>query len=215
FVEEVKAGKVDGVIFYNCNPVYDHPMGADLEKGLKGLALSVSTSYTPDETASASGYLAPDHHYLESWNDFEPKPGHFSLSQPAITPLFKSRQAQESFLTWAGEQNVDYFTFVSDNWKKWLFETQSAEVTFQAFWDKCLYNGVYEFMSDAGSLTFSSHAAEALAAVTSGSKPSDAFEVVIYESYGIGNGSMANNPLLQELPDPITKSTWDHYVTVS
>ncbi|MCA4897301.1 MAG: TAT-variant-translocated molybdopterin oxidoreductase [Bacteroidota bacterium] len=215
FVEEVKGGKVDGVIFYNCNPVYDHPMGADLEKALKSLTLSVSTSYTPDETASASGYMAPDHHYLESWNDFEPKPGHYSLSQPAITPLFKSRQAQESFMVWVGEQNVDYFTFVSDNWKKWFFDKQNAEASFQTFWDKCLYNGVYEFTADSTSLNFTSHAAEALSVVTAAAKPSGQYEVVIYESYGIGTGAMANNPLLQELPDPITKATWDHYVTVS
>ena len=38
---------------------------------------------------------------------------------------------------------------------------------------------------------------------------------MVYESGNIGNGSQANNPLLQELPDPITKAVWDHYVTVA
>lgn len=214
FVEEAKGGKVDGVIFYNCNPVYDHPMGAELAGSLKGMALTVSTSYTPDETASSVAYMAPDHHYLESWNDFEPKPGHYSLSQPAITPLFKSRQAQESFMVWAGEKEVEYFSFVSENWKKWFFEKQNDEGSFQTFWDKCLYNGVYEFTVDTEAVNFTSHASEALAAV-SAKKAAGQFELVIYESYGIGNGSMANNPLLQELPDPITKATWDHYATIS
>jgi MoCo/4Fe-4S cofactor protein with predicted Tat translocation signal len=214
FVEEAKGGKVDGVIFYNCNPVYDHPMGAELAASLKGMVLTVSTSYTPDETASAVAYMAPDHHYLESWNDFEPKPGHYSLSQPAITPLFKSRQAQESFMVWAGEKEVEYFSFVSENWKKWFFEKQNAETSFLTFWDKCLYNGVYEFTADTEAVNFTSHASEALAAV-SAKKAAGQFELVIYESYGIGNGSMANNPLLQELPDPITKATWDHYATIS
>jgi molybdopterin-containing oxidoreductase family iron-sulfur binding subunit len=214
FVEEAKGGKVDGVIFYNCNPVYDHPMGAALAASLKGMALTVSTSYTPDETASSVAYLAPDHHYLESWNDFEPKPGHYSLSQPAITPLFKSRQAQESLMVWAGEKEVEYFSFVSENWKKWFYEKQNAEGSFQTFWDKCLYNGVYEFTADTEAVNFTSHASEALA-VVSAKKAAGQFELVIYESYGIGNGSMANNPLLQELPDPITKATWDHYATIS
>lgn len=214
FVEEAKGGKVDGVIFYNCNPVYDHPMGEELAGALKGMALTVSTSYTPDETASSVAYMAPDHHYLESWNDFEPKPGHYSLSQPAITPLFKSRQAQESFMVWAGEKEVEYFSFVSENWKKWFYEKQNAEGSFQTFWDKCLYNGVYEFTANAEAVNFTSHASEALAAV-SAKKTAGQFELVMYESYGIGNGSMANNPLLQELPDPITKATWDHYATIS
>jgi len=57
FVAEAISGKVDGVIFYNCNPVYDHPQGAELGKALSGIALTVSTSTTPDETASASAYI--------------------------------------------------------------------------------------------------------------------------------------------------------------
>ncbi|MFN7260261.1 MAG: TAT-variant-translocated molybdopterin oxidoreductase, partial [Cyclobacteriaceae bacterium] len=110
FIEDAKASKIGAVIFFNCNPVYDHPKGAELAGALKNTKLSVSTSYTPDETASASGYMAPDHHYLESWNDFEPKPNYYSLSQPAITPIFKTRQAQESFLVWAGEKEVEYYS---------------------------------------------------------------------------------------------------------
>ena len=214
FVSEAKEGKVDGVIFYNCNPVYDHPAGADLAAALKKITLSVSTSYTPDETASAVAYMAPDHHYLESWNDFEPKPNRFSLSQPAITPLFKSRQAQESFLTWAGEANVEYYTILNENWKNWFYAKQTAALDFQSFWDKCLYEGVYEVTSEPKELTFTSHVDDALANVSKNAKEGD-YELVIYESYAIGNGSQANNPLLQELPDPITKATWDHYVTVS
>lgn len=214
FVAEAKEGKVDGVIFYNCNPVYDYPAGADLASALKKVTLSVSTSYTPDETASAVAYMAPDHHYLESWNDFEPKPNRFSLSQPAITPIFKSRQAQESFLTWTGEADVEYYSILNENWKNWFFAKQTSVLDFQSFWDKCLYEGVYEVAAELKELTFTSHADDALANVAKSAKAGD-FELVIYESYGIGNGSQANNPLLQELPDPITKATWDHYVTIS
>ncbi len=53
------------------------------------------------------------------------------------------------------------------------------------------------------------------AAAAIASYKSGGVELVIYESGNIGNGSQANNPLLQELPDPITKAVWDHYVTVS
>jgi MoCo/4Fe-4S cofactor protein with predicted Tat translocation signal len=215
FIEEATAGKIGGVIFYNCNPVYDCPQGQALAAALRNTSLSVSTSYTPDETASSVGYMAPDHHYLESWNDFEPKLNYFSLSQPAITPIFKTRQAQESFLVWAGESDVDYYSIVNENWKNWFFNKQSAVLDFQSFWDKCLYEGVYEIATESPELTFTSHAEDALSNVGANAKTSSGFELIIYESYGIGNGNQANNPLLQELPDPITKATWDHYVTVS
>jgi molybdopterin-containing oxidoreductase family iron-sulfur binding subunit len=214
FMEEAKGGKVDGVIFFNCNPVYDHPKGDALAGALKNISLSISTSTTPNETASVSGYMAPDHHYLESWNDAEPKVNSFSLSQPAITPLFKTRQAGESFLVWAGETNTEYFSFVKEYWRTRFFASQTATADFQSFWDKCLYDGVYEVASEPKTFTFAGNVEAALTAVSS-VKGGGQFELAIYDSIGIGNGSQANNPLLQELPDPITKATWDHYVTIS
>jgi len=215
FIADVQGGKVDAVIFYNCNPVYDHPQGQTLAAALKNISLTVSTSTTPDETASAAAYLAPDHHYLESWNDAEPKLNSFSLSQPAITPLFKTRQAQESFLVWAGESNTDYFSFVKEYWRT-RFYSAGAGLDFQNFWDKCLYDGVLEVASPATAYSFAGNVDAALATINSTYKASSSgLELVVYESYGLGNGSQANNPLLQELPDPITKATWDHYVTIS
>ena len=41
------------------------------------------------------------------------------------------------------------------------------------------------------------------------------YEVVIYQKVGMGSGSQANNPWLQELPDPISKVAWDNYAMVS
>ena len=217
FVAEVEQGKVNGVIFYNCNPVYDHALGSKLAEGLKGVSLTVSTSYTEDETSSLTGFKTPDHHYLESWNDAEPKKNSFSLSQPAITPIFKSRQTQESLLVWAGESSVEYFTILQNNWKSRFFEKQEAISDFQTFWDKCLFDGVFELTSDEFKpLEFKADLTVAASSIATNYKPAnEGFELAIYENYGVGNGSQANNPLLQELPDPITKATWDNYLTVS
>jgi len=41
------------------------------------------------------------------------------------------------------------------------------------------------------------------------------FELVVYEKVGLGNGNQSNNPWLMELPDPISKVTWDNYITMS
>lgn len=217
FVSDLEGGKVSGVIFFNCNPVYDHPMGDKIAGALKNIELSVSTSYTEDETASEVQIKAPDHHFLESWSDAEPKKNSYSLIQPTITPIFKSRQAAESFLTWAGESNIDYFNTLKENWRNWFFAKQTAAVDFQTFWDQCLYNGVYELpVDDYKAMNFSGDLSAAAAAISANYKADNqGFELVIYENYGVGNGSQANNPLLQELPDPITKATWDNYITVS
>ncbi len=214
FINEADAGSVGVAIFLNCNPVYDHPMGAKLAGALKKVGLTVSTYYKEDETGSLAALQAPDHHFLEAWNDAEPKKGRFSLAQPTITPIFKSRAAQESLLIWAGESNVDYFEFVKSNWQA-RFGGGATGLNFQAFWDKCLYDGVYDQPStDSGSVTFSGDVSADAAAIA-GANKGTGFELVVYESGNIGNGSQANNPLLHELPDPITKVVWDHYVTVS
>jgi molybdopterin-containing oxidoreductase family iron-sulfur binding subunit len=214
FVSDAEAGKIDAVIFYNCNPVYDHPMGSKIAAALKSMRLSVSTATTEDETASVCAFKAPDHHYLESWNDFEPKKNHFSLAQPAITPLFQTRQAQSSFLTWAGETQTDYYEVLKAYWNQRFYTRAAGDP--QAFWDKCLYDGVLERPETTTAVpAFRGDVSGAAAAIAAQPQATTGFELVIYESCGVGNGTQANNPLLQELPDPITKAVWDHYVTIS
>ncbi len=215
FVAELKAGQVGGVIFYNCNPVYDFAKGAELAEGIAKAKVSLATNATLDETSSLVQLVAPDHHYLESWNDFEPKRGHFSLAQPTISPLFETRQAQESFLVWAGS-TTNYYDFLQSVWENEVFTFVETGGTFQEFWDTTLYNGVLAIASPATALAPIGDVAAAAAAVSKTSTAGNAgAELIIYAKVGIGNGIYANIPWLQEMPDPITKATWDNYLTVS
>ena len=38
-------------------------------------------------------------------------------------------------------------------------------------------------------------------------------ELTLYPKTGMGDGQQANNPWLQEFPDPLTRTTWDNYLT--
>ena len=40
-------------------------------------------------------------------------------------------------------------------------------------------------------------------------------ELVTYTKLGIGDGTLAHIPWLQEMPDPLTKACWDNYLMVS
>lgn len=73
FINEAKSGQVGAVIFYGANPVYDHPKGTELKDALKKISLKISFSDRMDETSSEVDYVCPDLHFLESWNDAEPK----------------------------------------------------------------------------------------------------------------------------------------------
>ena len=226
FVKELTGGRVGAVIFFNCNPVYDHPQGKAIGEALAGVGLTVATNATKDETGSLVNIAAPDHHYLESWNDAMPTPGHLSLVQPTITPIFDTRQAGESFLRWSG-QNTDFYTFLSGRWQRNVYSQDVVLSDFQSFWDRCLHDGVYEMSSLANGDGGNGEEAETAVAST-GANPTGAAqaiasrysgasgtELIIYEKHGIGTGAMANNPWLQELPDGITKVTWGNYVTIS
>lgn len=215
FAKELNGGSVKGVIFFNCNPVYDSVEGAAIAKGLSKASLTVSTSDRMDETASAVTYVAPDHHYLEQWNDVELRAGYYSLVQPTIAPLFSTRQAPESFLKWAG-LTVEYYTYLQNNWKETFFTQQADTSNFQTFWDKALFDGVFETGAAANEYTYDLAAANSAAtSISQNYKGGGEIELALYEKLGIGSGAQANNPWLQEMSDPITKATWDNYLTIS
>jgi MoCo/4Fe-4S cofactor protein with predicted Tat translocation signal len=214
FVTDLNAGRVGGVVFYNCNPVYDFARGAEIAEGIAKAKASLATNLTMDETASLVQMVAPDHHYLESWNDFNPRRGEYSLSQPVISQLFETRQAQDSFLIWAGSQG-NYYDFLQNNWRG-MFGTQSEISNFQEFWDMSLHNGVFSSTATPQAITGNADVTAAASSIgKTYSTANEGAEIVLYTKVGIGNGVMANNPWLQEMSDPITKATWDNYLTVS
>ncbi len=218
FIAELSSGKIDGVIFLNCNPVYDHPMGKQITGGLGGVNLKVSTSDRMDETASLVDYVAPGHHYLESWGDAKPVAGFYGLMQPAITPLFDTRMIQESLLTWTGVDQPDYYAYLRQYWEKNFFPMQKEFTDFGVFWDKCLYDGFYRVPVQAGSQkpAFSADLMEVFSAISSKTvKGSGGTELVIYEKVSLGDGTQANNPWLQEMPDPVSRACWANYLTIS
>lgn len=215
FVKELEAGRIGAVIFLNANPVYDFAEGAKIANAISKAQLSVSIADRVDETAALTQFVAPSNHYLESWGDVEIKPGHFSLMQPAISPLFDTRQAEHSFLVWAGVQVEDYYTYLMQNWNERFFNLSGLAL--QSKWDAVLHDGVYTVSAERSALEVSN--ASLSGAVSSIRKTykadSEGFELVLYPTVALGSGTHANNPWLQEMPDPITKAVWDNYVTIS
>jgi len=216
FINDAKAGRVGAVIFYGANPVYDHARGAELAEALPKIGLSVSLADRADETASLAKYIAPAPHFLESWSDAEPHRGFYSLTQPAITLIYNTRQFQSSLLKWAGRPS-DFQVYLKNFWRTNYFPLASGFGSFDEFWVKCLHDGVFEPNKGkaATAATFAGNTAAAAAAVVQRYKPTTGMELALYEKVGMGAGSVANNPWLQELPDPISKACWDNYAAIS
>ena len=215
FIAEITKGDVDAVVFYNTNPIYSHPLAAKLKDGLKKVKLSISLSDRLDETAAECKFVCPDHHYLESWGDAEPKKGFYSLIQPTITPLFKTRQAQETLLTWTGSK-VSFYNYVQEFWKSTIYPAQTKYLSFVELWNHALHNGVFEIPSAPSATAAQAlNTASVVAGINKASKAANGgVELALYEKIGTGTGNQANNPWIQEFPDPISKVCWDNYLAV-
>ena len=212
-IDDIKSGATKAVLFLGANPVYNHPRGVELAEALPKVGLSVSFADRADETASLVQYICPAPHYLESWGDAQPKSGFYSLTQPAISRIYSTRQAEESLLAWAGLK-ADYHAFIRSTWRNSILV---GEGSFEDAWAKALHDGVYEPRKEAAatSASFVGDLAAAATAIGQRYKATEGVELALYEKVGMGNGSIANNPWLQEMPDPISKACWDNYATLS
>lgn len=204
-VADIKSGKVKGLISHNVNPVYSLAQGKELKESLGKLKLSVALSVQNDETASATEFALPVSHYLESWGDVSKSSGVYSLMQPTIQPLFNSRQLQDVLLKWSGS-TVSYYDFLKGFWSTNILGGQS--------WNQALHDGTFKNTSTETLIAKTVSVADAAANLVKGTKAS-AMELNLFASTALGDGKQANNPWLQELPDPLTRASWDNYVTMS
>jgi len=207
-VKDMNSGSIGAVLIAGVNPAYSLPNASDFIEGLKNVDLSLSFALKHDETAKLCKYVAAVPHYLESWGDVQFTPGKFSLMQPTIRPLFDTRQVQDCLLKWSGN-DTSYSDYLKDTWSGQLGKG----------WSKALHDGVFEStspVSDAGASanTGSLNASSAKQNLTKDAEGGN-MELMLYTKVSMGDGQQFNNPWLQEMPDPITRTTWDNYVTMS
>ena len=217
-IEDMFRGDVAAIVIHNVNPVFDHPRGEDFGGGLAFVDLSVSLAGSADETSALCKFICPDSHYLESWGDAEPWGGFFSLQQPAIRKLGDTRQMQESLMAWSsGESNSGYHEYLRSYWRQEIYPASGSRETFEDFWNGSLQSGIVEISgAGQGRPSFNLQALTGILQQSpAAGNPGDRLEMEVYQSIAIGSGRHANNPWLQELPDPVSKVCWDNYLAVS
>lgn len=220
FVKEVIGGKAsDVVIFMNTNPAYTLPNGVEFGKAISKIKTSIAIGHYADETASNCTIMCPELHALESWNDYNPTAVHYSVAQPTIRTLFKNATSPiENFLVWAGKANRGgadskvAYDYIKNNWVTYGFPMQTKHADTETYWNFTVHNSTDHVEAPAATApSFIGSLANLKSQLPSGK----GLEVVLYQKAGLGIGTQANNPWLQELPDPMTKVTWDNYITMN
>jgi len=211
FQNEMNRGEVAAVFFLDTNPAYDVVNTKAFTDGLSKVPLKVSFSDRIDETSSLCDVIATNQNYLEAWGDASSYEGTYSIIQPTINPVFNSRQAEQSLLIWSNAPVKDYYQYVRNNWEKNILPALGKT------WNDLLQTGVfYAPEKPAAAYTFSLPLASVVPSIVNSSKAlAKDIELEVYENGAMRDGKHANNAFLQELPDAVSKVTWDNYIALA
>lgn len=221
-VADMKAGKVKTLIIHRVNPAFALSEEIGFAEAAKKVEMLIYTGDRVDETGVFADYVTPDNHALESWNDLELARGVYTICQPAIRPMYDTRSFQLSLMTWAFMAEMgparlrDYETFydyLRVYWKSDILPKVGGGQDFEDFWQTTLQKG-YAGAVSSDSLSGRSFKLDAFTSI----KPraaAEGFELALYATSQMGDGSLNNVSWLHELPDPVTKVVWDNYVMVS
>lgn len=229
----MKAGKIDAVIIIGGNPVFTAPSGWDLENALSSVEEVIHLSTYNDETSKKASWHLSRAHFLEAWGDGYSFGGARSVIQPQIQPLHDSMSDIELLNLITNQSYTTGYDLVRNTFRG------IHRTNFDNKWTSLLHDGV-DRASDAPSAKAVKqngypNSGQAAAAVMSGVvmdyrkanvqlsnslRPSapevvDGIELVIKADASLYDGRYANNGWLQELPDPMTKITWDNVALMS
>jgi Fe-S-cluster-containing dehydrogenase component/anaerobic selenocysteine-containing dehydrogenase len=221
-VSAMNAGAIKTLVVLGGNPVFDAPADLDFASAMAKVPQSIALGHMVDETSVKATWHVPRAHYLESWGDARAVGGTVSVVQPLILPLFGGRTTVEVLGLMVGGKDRPGYDIVRETWKPIL-----GEAEFDSKWNRVLHDGFLagsELPEVVPNLTAQPLAelarsiaggagATGSGAALSGSR--GGLEIVFLPSASLHDGRFANDGWLQELPDPLTKLTWDNPALIS
>jgi MoCo/4Fe-4S cofactor protein with predicted Tat translocation signal len=219
-VEEIASGTVETLVVTAENPVYGGPVDFKLGPLFKRVPNVVYNGLYEDETSAICNYFIPAAHPLESWGDGRSSDGVVTIVQPLIDPLWGGKTEADVLAAFLDEGHLGTHALLQKYWSTVPRLSGALTGSFEAVWERWLADGV---VPDTGA------AAEAGLTVNPQALAQAAGPLLARQGGALGNGieisfaldpkvydgRFANNAWLQELPDPITKLTWDNAVLLS
>jgi molybdopterin-containing oxidoreductase family iron-sulfur binding subunit len=219
-VKKMNAGAVKTLIIYRSNPLYALTKDVGFEDALKKVNTVIFAGDKMDETAQKSHFIAVDNHALETWTDAEFASGVYSVHQPLIRTMYDTRSFQLSLMTWAFMANKGpkrlttyetFYDYLRAFWKEDMAPKLAHGKDFETFWNELLQKGVHGELESSSARPFKEGAFSQIKKQTA----REGFELALYPTVQIGDGTLANVAWLQELPDTVTKIVWDNYACLS
>ena len=204
-VAGMKDGSIQGAIIIDGNPAYDAPSDLGFASALSALPLSIHLSYYNNETSEACKWHVSKAHWLESWSDGRSGNGTTCIGQPLIEPLFGGISPSEFLAILAGEQIIDSHSLVRATFNPKADQWNPA-------WRTAVHDGVVANTSTLEAPPVN----RKMIAMDESSVPAESGQTVMFvPSPSVWDGRFGNNGWMQELPDTITKLTWDNAALLS
>ncbi|CAN5419100.1 TAT-variant-translocated molybdopterin oxidoreductase [soil metagenome] len=211
-VQEARNGTYDTAVLIGTNPVFTAPADLRFEEAIENIETKIHLSDYVDETSRVCEWHINRAHFLEAWGDGLSYTGERSVIQPQILPLFDGVSEIEVLHTILNGETGSGYDLVQETWQNEIngnFSQQWEQ------WEQVLHDGIegdtaFEEHSVSLSGNFSSEIAPNLQTT-----PGDGIEITIKPDPTLFDGRFANNSWLQELPDPMTKITWDNVALMS
>ncbi len=201
---QIRANGVETLLILGGNPVYTAPIDFDFGTLLRRVPMALHHTLYANETSAACAWVLPAAHDLESWGDARADDGTESIRQPLIAPLYE------------GRSELEVISFLVDSTGReghaLLRETRgSGKLPPEAFedsWHRWLRDGVVAGMPVSAPVAEVRFTGE-------GGMPDAALWLNFRPDPSVWDGAQANNAWLQEMPDPITKLTWDNAALIA
>lgn len=222
--KEMQSGNVGVVIFADVNPAY--ALGGSFRNLISRVLYRFSLAQYANETAKACSIFVPVNHHLECWGDARLLDGSEALVQPMIAPLNEGQPSLADTLMGIArafdEKNFEatplYYNYVQKRWREERFPA-SGRASFDGFWTDTLRSGRIDAAPVARSAAWNGGAASSYlrkaAASATAQSPAPGFVLGVLPSHTLYDGRYANLGWLMELPDPVTKVTWDNVAIMS
>jgi molybdopterin-containing oxidoreductase family iron-sulfur binding subunit len=201
---------VDTLVISGWNPAYAAPFDLNFGEALLRVPNSVYRGLYVDETAARATWFLPATHPFEDWADARGHDGTTTFVQPLVSPLFSGIAEAQMLAAYIGEGDKSPYTLLRDSWRR-----RSPNDSDRS-WDKWISDGLVPGTSSAAEKP--QLRADAIAQAAARERPGaqmPGLEVEIVPDSKVWDGRFANNAWLQELPDPVTKLTWDNAALVS
>jgi molybdopterin-containing oxidoreductase family iron-sulfur binding subunit len=209
-LEEAERGEIGALFIADANPVFDLPHGGHIADLLDKIPLVVSFAEREDETTAHANLVCAVPHAQESWMDAEPSEGVLAVAQPGISSLGKTRSFIENIAVWSGKEG-DARTLIQDHWRRFVYSRRATGMSFIDFWNKTVHDGFVEMGYRSAHYAFREFDEPAVSLT----RPERSLSLRLHSNTSMVHGRHAHNAWLHEVPDPITKISWDNCAVIA